>query len=58
VTGWIVDVEDYPRLAAERLQRLSTIDPSACRARVEERFSQRAMVAGYTDVFERVAADR
>ena len=54
VTGWIVDVDDYPRLAAERLQRLSTIDPSACRARVEERFSQRAMVAGYTDVFERV----
>jgi len=58
VTGWIVDVDDYPRLAAERLQRLSTIDPSACRARVEERFSQRAMVAGYTDVFERVVADR
>jgi glycosyltransferase involved in cell wall biosynthesis len=58
VTGWIVDVEDYPRLAAERLQRLSTIDPYACRARVEERFSQRAMVAGYTDVFERVVAGR
>ena len=58
VTGWIVEVEDYPRLAAERLQRLSTIDPYACRARVEERFSQRAMVAGYTAVFERVLAER
>jgi glycosyltransferase involved in cell wall biosynthesis len=53
VTGWIVDVEDYPARAAERLKRLGEIDPKACRARVERSFSKEAMVAGYEAVFER-----
>jgi glycosyltransferase involved in cell wall biosynthesis len=54
VTGWIVDVHDYPARAAERLDRLDEIDPLACRARVERLFSKEAMVRGYGDVFERV----
>ena len=57
VTGWIVDVEDYPAQAAERLTRLSEIDPKACRERVERLFSKQAMVAGYEQVFERVLAE-
>ena len=56
VTGWIVDVEAYPEEATERLSRLEQIDPHACRARVEQRFSIDAMVRGYEDVFERVLA--
>ena len=53
VTGWIVDVEDYPARAAERLRRLSEIDPGRCRDRVQRLFSKEAMVAGYEGVFER-----
>jgi glycosyltransferase involved in cell wall biosynthesis len=53
VTGWIVDVDEYPSLAAEKLQRLGEIDPRACRARVAERFSKASMVAGYERVFDR-----
>jgi glycosyltransferase involved in cell wall biosynthesis len=53
VTGWIVDVEDYPARAAERLERLSEIEPERCRERVQRLFSKEAMVAGYEGVFER-----
>ncbi|HJU57783.1 MAG TPA: glycosyltransferase family 4 protein [Actinomycetota bacterium] len=53
VTGWIVNVEDFPTRAAERLKRLSEIDPSRCRERVQGLFSKEAMVAGYEGVFER-----
>jgi glycosyltransferase involved in cell wall biosynthesis len=56
VTGWIVDVEDYPAQAAERLKRLSEIDPHRCRDRVQRLFSKEAMVAGYERVFERAIA--
>jgi glycosyltransferase involved in cell wall biosynthesis len=56
VTGWIVNVEDYVREAAEKLGHLSEIDPQACRDRVERLFSKRAMVAGYERVFEKVVA--
>ena len=52
VTGWIVDVERYAEQAAERLDRLHEIDPSACRSRAERLFSKQAMVAGYERVFE------
>jgi len=55
-TGWIVDVEDYVEQAAERLGRLSEIDPHVCRERVQRLFSKEAMVAGYERVFERVIA--
>jgi len=34
-----------------------TIDPSACRARVERRFSGRAMVDGYERLFDSVVGD-
>jgi hypothetical protein len=56
VTGWIVDVEDYPAQAADRLTRLSEIDPLACRERVQRLFSKDAMVAGYEKAFERAAS--
>ena len=55
VTGWIVDVEDYPAQAAERMTRLSEIDPHACRRRVDRLFSKGAMVKGYERVFARAA---
>ncbi len=58
VTGWIVDVEDYPAQAAERLRHLGEIDPQACRERVRRLFSKEAMVAGYERVFEAVAGTR
>jgi glycosyltransferase involved in cell wall biosynthesis len=58
VTGYVVDVESFPARAAERLRDLDAIDPNACRHRVEERFSARAMVDGYVSVFERVLAER
>jgi glycosyltransferase involved in cell wall biosynthesis len=51
-TGFIVSVERYPEEAAAALRRLGEIDPSACRRRVEERFSVPAMVAGYERVFD------
>ncbi len=53
-TGLIVSVENYPREAAAALSRVNEIDPAACRARVQERFSGDAMVSGYEGVFERV----
>jgi glycosyltransferase involved in cell wall biosynthesis len=55
-TGWIVDVDDYVEQAAERLGRLSEIDPHVCRERVQRLFSKEAMVAGYERVFESVIA--
>jgi glycosyltransferase involved in cell wall biosynthesis len=53
VTGWIVDVEDYPARAAERLGRMDELDPAPCRDRVRRLFSKEAMVEGYERVFER-----
>jgi glycosyltransferase involved in cell wall biosynthesis len=55
-TGFVVSVEDYPQEAAAALRRLGEIDPAACRARVEEKFSKESMVAGYVDVFERIVS--
>jgi len=52
VTGFVVSVENYPQEAAAALRKLGEIDPSACRSRVEEKFSKEAMVAGYERVFE------
>jgi glycosyltransferase involved in cell wall biosynthesis len=51
VTGWIVDVDDYPREAVERLTRLHEIDSAACRDRVGRLFSKESMVAGYERAF-------
>jgi len=56
VTGWIVDVEDYAAQAAERLTKLSEIDPRACRDRVQRLFSKEAMVAGYEAAFDRAVS--
>jgi glycosyltransferase involved in cell wall biosynthesis len=52
VTGWIVEVDGYAEAAADRLSRLSEIDPHACRDRVARLFSKSSMVAGYERVFE------
>ena len=57
VTGFVVSVENYPQEAAAALRKLGEIDPSACRSRVEEKFSKEAMVVGYEAVFERALAD-
>lgn len=54
-TGFVVPVAAYPDGAADALRRLGEIDPSACRRRVEELFSKRAMVDGYERVFEAAA---
>ncbi|CAN5118108.1 glycosyltransferase family 4 protein [soil metagenome] len=43
-------VEDVPG-AVLAVSRLGEIDPVSARARVEERFSRRAMAAGYLEVF-------
>ena len=51
-TGFIVSVESYPEEAAAALKRLDEIDPAACRAWVEEKFSKEAMVAGYERAYE------
>jgi glycosyltransferase involved in cell wall biosynthesis len=55
-TGWIVDVEGYPEEAAERLAKLDSIDPAACRDRVWRLFSKEAMVAGYERIFAEVVS--
>lgn len=55
-TGFIVPVEGYADAAADALKRIDGIDPKACRARVEARFSKEAMVAGYEAVFERAVS--
>ena len=47
-TGFLVDsVEE----AAEAVGRLTQIDPRACRANVEARFSAPVMAAGYERVY-------
>jgi glycosyltransferase involved in cell wall biosynthesis len=55
-TGWIVEVESYPEEAAERLAKLDSIDPAACRDRVWRLFSKEAMVAGYERIFADVVS--
>ncbi|HEY5014442.1 MAG TPA: glycosyltransferase family 4 protein [Acidimicrobiia bacterium] len=52
VTGFRRDGTDELVAAVGRLDE---IDPMACRARVEERFSAEAMVRGYTDLYEQIA---
>jgi glycosyltransferase involved in cell wall biosynthesis len=54
-TGWIVDVDPYAELAAERLAHLDELDPHVSRERVQRLFSKDAMVAGYERVYERAA---
>ncbi len=50
-TGFLVDsVEE----AAEAVQRLAQIDPRACRANVEMRFSASVMAAGYDRVYRKL----
>lgn len=50
-TGFLVDsIEE----AAEAVQRLAQIDPRACRANVETRFSAPVMAAGYERVYRRL----
>lgn len=56
-TGFIVPVDDYADAAAEALHHTAEIDPKRCRAHVEERFSDDAMVSGYEAVFERVLSE-
>jgi glycosyltransferase involved in cell wall biosynthesis len=55
-TGFIVPVDGYVEAAVEAIKRAPELDPRACRARVEERFSAEAMVDGYEAIFDRVLA--
>ena len=50
-TGFLVDSVDE---AAEAVKRLAEIDPRACRANVETRFSASVMAAGYERVYRRL----
>jgi glycosyltransferase involved in cell wall biosynthesis len=54
-TGFIV--ESVEEMAAA-FDRVGDLDPRAMRARVQERFSDEAMVTGYERVYERVLEDR
>ena len=54
-TGFLVSSLDEMVAAIGKLDR---IDPRACRARVEARFSAEAMVAAYEAAYERVLAGR
>jgi len=53
-TGFLVDTVDQ---AAAAVERLSEIDPQACRANIEERFSVKTMGAGYEQVYRQVTAE-
>ena len=52
-TGFVV--ESVEEMAAA-VDRVDDLDPRAMRARVEERFSAEAMVAGYERAYERAVA--
>jgi glycosyltransferase involved in cell wall biosynthesis len=54
VTGFIVPVDGYAEAAAEALRRIDEIDPQACRARVEERFTEDRMVDAYEATYRRI----
>ncbi len=53
VTGFRRDGEDD---LVEALHHIGDLDPAACRARVEARFSAAAMTRGYEALYERVTA--
>lgn len=57
-TGFIVSVDRYAEEAADRLAKLDTISPEACRDRVDRLFDREAMVDGYVRVFEEILAKR
>ena len=54
-TGFLVDSVDE---AADVTRRLHEIDPKACRANVEERFSVQVMAEAYERVFREVSASK
>ncbi|MEX2274771.1 MAG: glycosyltransferase family 4 protein [Actinomycetota bacterium] len=53
-TGFIVEVEQFVEQTVDRLRRLDDIDPAACRSRVEDHFSRRAMLDGYERVYRQI----
>jgi glycosyltransferase involved in cell wall biosynthesis len=55
VTGFLINSIDE---MVEAVGRLDDIDPAACRAHVEEKFSAESMTAGYEEVFENVLKKR
>ncbi len=50
-TGFLVDTV---KEAAEAVDRIGELDPRACRANVQARFSVLVMAAGYERVFRKV----
>lgn len=55
VTGFIVDTEEQMTAAS---RKVGQIDRAACRMQVEERFTNKAMVAGYEDVYKKILSAR
>jgi len=53
-TGFIVESVDEMAAAVDRV---GDLDPQLMRARVKERFSAEAMVAGYERVYQRALAE-
>lgn len=53
-TGFVVAPGDLDGLCSA-VERVGQIEPLACRARVEQHFSGEAMVAGYAELFARLA---
>lgn len=52
-TGFVVPPGDVDGMCAA-VARVEQIDPVACRARVEQHFSEARMVAGYVELFSRL----
>jgi len=56
-TGFLVDPADAVDGSVAAFRGVGSIDPAACRRRVEERFSTKRMVDAYESVYRRVASN-
>jgi glycosyltransferase involved in cell wall biosynthesis len=56
VTGFVVDASQPVESSLRALDHIRSIDPAACRALVERRFSTACMVEGYEAVYRQVLA--
>jgi len=54
-TGYLVDDVEQ---ACQAVERLSTLDPAACRENIAERFSAPVMARGYERVYRELVTGR
>lgn len=54
-TGFVVDSQDQ---MVEAVKKINEIDRSACRKRVEEKFTNSLMVSGYEEVYKKILSSR